>query len=202
MRKLIYLLLLVVLIIVIYFLVSEKNRNVHTLDREQTLIEVQEDIQNIKMQEEAILKWVPDADIGHIEGENDSNYNSHEGLVKYLYAALVLEDVNMFLENFDPEILSSALFTIDNPNKEEVVLSWIHEMTREGKLENLAYKNKKGVFDTEVNELDIHFIYSDGITVIIPVTLKNMVHHHDDDIESIVVIQTPIETILEEIKKH
>lgn len=203
MKRILILSIPICLIVFLSWYVFFNNQSkLKTLDKETTVTEVQNDLRTIKKQEEEILKWVPDAEIGHIKGESEDKYSNHEGLVKYLFAALKLKDENMFLEVFVPETISKDLFKEENPDKASVVKGWIQEMTRDGQLDNIGYAVKKGSFGSDLNEMVLYFMFTDGVQVAVPIELEESVHYHGEKEERMVMISNSIYSILDELKKH
>ncbi|MFC0273740.1 hypothetical protein ACFFIX_20345 [Metabacillus herbersteinensis] len=158
------------------------------------------DLETVKSQEEQIFKWISskELDTGHLEGKNDDVFNRYrqkKGVVEFLFAAILLEDPNHFIQSFKVETVSADLFEMDNPNKIEVAAEFLNKISRNGQLETVGYEDKIGLFNSESNEAQVDLHYSDGKKVTLTLSFEKTATHHDKDDEIYSITTSPLELI-------
>lgn len=128
-------------------------------------------------------------------------YQTKEGLVEYFAASLFLNDQDLFLQSFTPEVISKDLFSEKEENKYKVIESFINTIRRNNTLTGVGYKTKSNLIgEQDDNKIMLVLKYGDR-TVETEIELKKLNDYHDTDIHSIYVINTSVKDIIRSIEE-
>lgn len=167
---------------------SYGQKDVEMLNLVSAKEQVLSDIKTVTSEEERVYKWLSskNVDTGYLDSHDEgviAHYRQKKGVVEFLFATILMKDVDLFIQAFQPEVISSDLFKVDTVDKNEVGLTLINKISRDGKLTKVGYETEKGVFGIEGDEALVTLIYSDGLEVTILLTFESAgtQHEHGDD---------------------
>ncbi len=150
---------------------------------------VSEDMERVVSQEAAVYNWVysSDLDVGSLENNDQrviQRYREQRGVVEFLFASILLNDPDLFIQSFRAETISQDLFLSDNPNKEEVVREVMTRISRNGLLEKLGYEEITNRFNSSTQTSRVYLYYLDGEEITIKLSFKKAgtSHHTNDEI--------------------
>ncbi len=143
-----------------------------------------------------------DLEVGYLEGKDEDVFNHYrvkKGVVEFLFATVIMEDPQHFIQSFQPEIISKDLFSVDNNDKLVVAQEMIKRISRDNKLEKIGYEENKVSF-TEGETATINMYYKDDKVTSINLQFSKTPNHHNENAE-IYSIKTSVWDIIEEIEK-
>lgn len=185
---------------------SNGQEEVEMLDLVSAKEQVKSDLEAVTQEEEKVYKWLSSSnvDVGYLDGHDAeviAHYKQKKGVVEFLFAAVLMKDVDLFIQAFQPGVISSDLFMVDNVDKNEVALSLIDKISRDGKLSKVGYETEKGAFGAEGDKADVTLIYSDGLEVTVPLTFVSAGTHHEHGEDKIYSITTSAWDIVKVIER-
>ncbi|MFD1736283.1 hypothetical protein ACFSCX_06850 [Bacillus salitolerans] len=183
----------------IFFFMTKPVISEESLEFERAKENVLELYEKAKAQENA-HKWVhSDRVEGGYEESLDEEiiefYNQKKNVIEFMIGAILLDDVDAFVESFDMQTLSEDLYSVDEVDKYEVAKEFMDAISREGRLEGVTLIQEKTVFGIEKEELRAVLFYEDGVEVEVLMVLKKVhtFHHQHDDVY--VITTSPLEII-------
>jgi hypothetical protein len=191
-----------IILLSLFFLNAKQIETINPTHAKENVLN---DIQKIKEQEDKAYSWIntKKVETGYLDGQNKDviqRYREKKGVIEFLFASIVLNDPNLFVQSFQPEVISKDLFKVENTDKVEVAKNLMKKISRNGKLIKVGYENKLGVFNMETQEANIILVYEDGVQVKIPIQFQlSETHHHKDD--QIYSIKTSVWEIIDRIEK-
>lgn len=170
-----------------------------------TIEEVNQKIQSV-MEESSTSKE-------DIEDEivNQSLYESQKNpfhVVEYFFAAIQLNDVNLFSSFFSMESFNEELFRVENPDKEAVILDYIKRISRNEQMVEVIYKKESFVLGKKKTSAIVEIQYADGMTATINLLLEvsepyaHTKHGDEHEQEGIYLINNSVENIINQIKEQ
>ncbi|WP_214484559.1 hypothetical protein [Bacillus sp. SM2101] len=194
---LISLFMVVILSIVGYVLYSE-NR----IGEELNVKENRQVLDNVKVQHElaeASEKWVDDTSVGHDHGALDiaKAHRDIPHVLTFFAQTLLQEDVDFFSKVFEPNTFSADLSEVDNPNKIEVVMDMIKQLTRDGKLEDIAII-EQGITKGE-KYVDVTFLYTDDYKA--KVTIQMIYGEGENKEDQVLLVTDSVWNLIEQVQQ-
>mgnify|MGYP001420578728 FL=1 len=160
-----------------------------------------EDIQNSINQ----LTELHDLEASYLEMNHENpleEFISQEQTIYCMIGTAMADNADYFIESFHLETFSKDLFSINNPEKIEVVQSFMEQITRNKTISAVGYKEQQGTFGTSKNIADVVLKYEDGLVVQLEIEFEPTESHKHGDVHdnhSIYVIKTSILDIIENI---
>ncbi|MDC3424267.1 hypothetical protein NC797_07065 [Aquibacillus sp. 3ASR75-11] len=191
----------------VYFLVwlqiNKNDTEILNIDNAQK--DIINDITKVQALEQEVYKWVnmEEMDAGILEAQDNEllqRYREKQGVVEFLFASILMDNPDLFIQSFEPEVISKDLFKIDTFNKSEVAEMFISKISRNGKLEQVGYENSKGILGAKSDKAEVRLRYSDGIEVTLSLTFEKSGSIHQDGGE-IYSISTSVWEIIDSINK-
>lgn len=201
---------MVIAVIVVYWAFNVKM-NYEIIDIQDSQNEVLAEMKAINQYVQDTNEWMNeqlggeennDVAFSHAPAKTQDNEDPKVKLIKYFITGLTIKNTDLFISCFNPETISKDLFTFDNPDKNEVALDLIKQMTREGKIKEIHYKENRGFLNESTNEITLTFIYEDGQEAKVNFTVEsfNDIHDEQDEEHSVYVISTSALTMIEQIE--
>ncbi|MBU8908096.1 hypothetical protein [Desertibacillus haloalkaliphilus] len=168
--------------------------------------ELQNDIERIGSREEKAYQWIYTEDIDYayleeIEREWIEKYQKPKHMVEYLFAAITLDDIELFVEAFEPGVISQDLFLVDTIDKEKVAKDIITRITRNDKLSEVNYLSERLTNHHYEAKVEVQLLYEDDKKVRLPLEMRLFgTSHHDDD--EVFYITTSAWDIIDTIEKQ
>lgn len=179
------------LILVIGLILVYESEELLSIDK-STQNDIMKEIENIEAQEATINKWVNAEDIegNFVEHPNEevlARYKEKKGVVEFLFATVLMENTELFVQAFDTETISKDLFKDDEPNKELVAKRLMSRISRDDTLSEVKYTPLTGAFGTEEDESKVTLYYEDGrkVSMMLSFVKGGTAHSDDDEIYSV-----------------
>ncbi|MEK4671373.1 hypothetical protein [Niallia sp. FSL R7-0271] len=196
------------LLCVLYLIFLPSNK-LAPMDLKQTQEQVAAQIESDKEYTEKTLEWATeqkeDIDVGFIEPHTEkvNDVSPQRDVVNYFITGILKQDVGLFMSTFKTEIISSDLFKVDKVDKQEVAIDIINRISRNNTISGVNFKQKKGAFGGETNEVELEFEYEDGKSSPITISLESTEEAHSDHAhDEILVITTSSWDIIKQIEKE
>lgn len=177
MKKSLIVFTLVILIIITGFLMLNKNMvtEPESIDLESSQNRLKENIENMINIEDHIEEIADKYGLDLAEYQIESidymdYYAEKKGVVEFLFASLVMNDSELFLQAFDMGSISSDLFAVEQANKDEVIKTMMDKITRNNTLQSINYLDE----NSNTNHATVNIIYEDGLTVTIPLQFEKI----------------------------
>src|SRR5690606_10227551 len=130
---------------------------------DKTKEEVLANIEKAKADYEKTSDWIQDmnedVEVGYITPNNTTesveNFDPKKDLINYVNAEITANDADIFISCYDVETISNDLFSVEELDKRIVVEDIINRISRDGKLKEIEYKEKKGAFGAPSNEIQL-----------------------------------------------
>jgi hypothetical protein len=170
--------------------------------------QVVKDVEKLKKIEEESyerIQMMTSDDIGYLPYSYEEimkKYQTKKGLIEYFAASLFLDNRDLFLQSFAPEVISKDLFSEKEENKYKVIGTFMDAIRHNNTLTEVGYKTKSNMLGgQEDNKITLVLKYGDR-SVEIEVELKTMKDYHGTDFHSIYVINTSVKDIIRSIEKE
>lgn len=197
-----------VLLCVLYLVFLPSNK-LAPMDLNETQEQVAAQIESDKEYTEKTLEWATeqkeDIDVGFIEPHTEkvNDVSPQRDVVNYFITGILKQDVGLFMSTFKTETISSDLFKVDKVDKQEVAKDIIDRISRNNTISGVNFKEKKGAFGGETNEVELEFEYKDGNSSSIIISLESTEEAHSDHAhDEILVITTSLWDIIKQIEKE
>lgn len=197
-----------VLLCVLYLTFLPSNKEA-PMDLKETQEQVAAQIESDKEYTDKTLEWATeqkeDIDVGFIEPHTEkvNDVSPQRDVVNYFITGILNQDIGLFMSTFKTETISSDLFKVDNVDKQDVAKDIINRISRENTIKGVNYKEKKGVFGGETNEVELEFKFKDGKSSPVSLSLEPIEEAHSDHShDEILVITTSSWDIINQIEKE
>ncbi|MDE3841029.1 hypothetical protein C0966_17335 (plasmid) [Bacillus methanolicus] len=192
--------------LLIYLIIAPEKENKEIIELKSTKEEVLTEINKTKEYVKKTSEWMEadtgESDIGYYNPPHDENSNRDQkkDVVKYFIAGLMTNDVDIFLSSFYPQTISEDLFKSKVQDKTKVAEDIMNQITRSGRLKEIQYADRKGIFNSKTDKLSLTFIYNDNKQAKVTLHVLPVQDSHHEHEENIFVITTSAWLIIEQIE--
>ncbi|MGN7299098.1 hypothetical protein [Ferdinandcohnia sp. SAFN-114] len=187
-----------------FFYTNSLNSPSEYISIETAKKELVQYIETINKMEEQVFKYVDEeeAELAYLKTNSDIElkYADKKGVLEFFLATIALKDVDLFLESFDLYAISGDIHSSPEKNKDLVIEDLMTQLSRDGLLVKLGYKEVKGKFGADSNTVKVTFFYSDGLEATIPISFAKTHDHHNG--EEVYSISTSVLEMLKDIKSN
>jgi hypothetical protein len=200
--------LLVTLMGLLFYLILSPGGKQEKMNLDKTKEDVLGEINASKEYLKQTTEWMgdksADGDIAYFNPPHKKvkNQDPKKDVVKYFIAGVLINDVDIFMSSFYAQTISEDLFKKDVPDKTVVVKEIMHRISRNGQLKDVQYKDKKGIFNSETNQLSLVLIYNDNKQATITLQVIPVEDEHGEHEEKVFVITTSAWDIINQIETH
>lgn len=168
--------------------------------------EILQEIKKVEAQEEIVRKWVNTSDydggfVDHPDEEILAKYKNKKGVVEYLFATVLMDNPELFIQAFNTETISKDLFKDDEIDKKIVAQRMMDRISRNKTLVGVGYTPLKGSFGAEKDESKVILRYKDDLEVSLELSFVKggTAHAEDDEIYS---VSTSAWDMIDQIESH
>lgn len=170
--------------------------------------DIQKEFKNIvklhkeqKKQEDRALKWAEEMNIDaidvHYDDHTNNDYQSPEGVVRYLFGTANMGDVDLFSSAFSFETIAEDISEEETiEGKTKMLEDMIKRVTRNQTLTTLKIGSEKNKYDTR--EVKALLIYTDGKEITLTLDIVSLEEPHSG--EYVYYIQTSAWDIIKQIE--
>ncbi|MCM3216732.1 hypothetical protein M3612_19795 [Niallia taxi] len=193
----------------ILYLVFLPSNKIAPMDLKETQEQVAAQLEADKEYTEKTIEWATeqkeDLDVGFIEPHTEkvNDVSPQRDVVNYFITGILNQDVELFMSTFQTETISSDLFKVEETEKQKVALDIINRISKNNSIKGVNFKEKKGVFGGETNEVELEFQFKDGKSRSVTLSLESIEEAHSDHAhDEILVITTSSWDIIKQIEKE
>lgn len=117
--------------------------------------------------------------------------------LKYFIVGVLENNVDIFLSGFYPQTISKDLFKSKEQDKAKVSQDLMNDISRNGTIVKVKYKENKGYFNSETNSLTLMLIYEDHSRAEVNLEVLPLTNG-----SNIYTIKTSSKEIIEQTKNH
>ncbi|WP_391709088.1 hypothetical protein [Streptomyces virginiae] len=179
------------------------------MDLKATQEQVAAQIESDNEYTEKTIEWATEQkenlDVGFIEPHTEkvNDVSPQRDVVNYFITGILKQDVELFMSTFQTETISSDLFKVEETDKQKVAQDIINRISKNNSIKGVNFKEKKGVFGGETNEVKLEFQYKDGKSSLVTLSLESIEEAHSDHAhDDILVITTSSWDIIKQIEKE
>ncbi|MEM5014027.1 hypothetical protein ABER75_11575 [Niallia taxi] len=194
------------LLFVVYFIFLPSQKEA-PMDLKATQEQVAAQIESDNEYTEKTIEWATeqkeDLDVGFIEPHTEkvNDVSPQRDVVNYFITGILKQDVELFMSTFQTETISSDLFKVEETDKQKVAQDIINRISKNNSIKGVNFKEKKGVFGGETNEVKLEFQYKDGKSSPVTLSLESIEEAHSDHAhDDILVITTSSWDIIKQIE--
>lgn len=196
------------LLCVVYFIFLPSQKEA-PMDLKATQEQVAAQIESDNEYTEKTIEWATEQkenlDVGFIEPHTEkvNDVSPQRDVVNYFITGILKQDVELFMSTFQTETISSDLFKVEETDKQKVAQDIINRISKNNSIKGVNFKEKKGVFGGETNEVKLEFQYKDGKSSLVTLSLESIEEAHSDHAhDDILVITTSSWDIIKQIEKE
>lgn len=134
-----------------------------------------------------------------IYSDSEAKANTKDEAISKFIASAKSENLEGFMQSFDPQALNSSLLEEENENNLEVIEQFMKEILRDGIKEVQVIETKK---EQQKREVLITYQGNETTRIVISFSRSSSVHHDHDHGVGDYVIATPPTKVIEEIKQN
>lgn len=134
------------------------------------------------------------------EENNESTPTGKDLLIQTLFSSVSANDIEVFIQLFSTEVISKDLFSNENPDKMEVALGLINDISQDGKLLEISYEEKRGFIKDNSDEMRVNLYYENDVKATLTLSLEKHSSHHKEDNFVYYLIATPPSEIIKTVK--
>jgi hypothetical protein len=196
------------LLCVVYFIFLPSQKEA-PMDLKATQEQVAAQIESDNEYQKKTIEWATEQkenlDVGFIEPHQKkvNDVSPQRDVVNYFITGILKQDVELFMSTFQTETISSDLFKVEETDKQKVAQDIINRISKNNSIKGVNFKEKKGVFGGETNEVKLEFQYKDGKSSLVTLSLESIEEAHSDHAhDDILVITTSSWDIIKQIEKE
>lgn len=120
-------------------------------------------------------------------------------VLKYFFASLVSKDSQAFMSYMDGDTVSKDLFAQSNPDKEQVLESYMRNFSHNYSIKKVSILGEKGAINQDVT-ITVRIIYDDGITKKVPIKMVAYKPTHTDG-SKVFYVKTSLRALVKAVEE-